>query len=225
MDESQRYFQRVAEQWDALRQGYFTERVREAALAKADLMSEMVVVDVGSGTGFMAAGLAPLVAKVYAIDASPQMLAVARRNLGRFGNVCFGLAWGEALPLADASADAAFANMYLHHCADPLAAIREMARLLRPGGRLVITDMDRHDHEWLRQEMADRWLGFERAQVKAWFEQAGLVDVAVDCTGQECCAAPRAGGERANISVFVASGTKPARLSYLAPGTSVLESN
>ena len=122
----------------------------------------MTVADVGAGTGFVAAGLAPLVKHVHVLDGSPEMLDVARKNLAQFENLEFHVADGLALPLPDDSLDAAFANMYLHHCPDPLAAIREMVRILRPGGRLVITDMDTHTHEWLKTEMADVWLGFDR---------------------------------------------------------------
>ncbi len=178
------YFGRVAEHWDEIRQGYFSEQVREVAIARANLTSDMVVADVGSGTGFIAAGLAPRVSEVISLDNSPEMLAVARRNLARCGNVRFQLAEGESLPLADDSVDAVFANMYLHHAPDPALAIREMVRVLKPGGALVITDMDRHDNEWQRVEMADLWLGFERDQVHAWYEEAGLVEVEVGDTGE-----------------------------------------
>ncbi len=207
---SANYFAQVADQWDNLRAGYFTEAVRTSALAKAYLHPSMTVADVGAGTGFMAAGLAPLVQQVHVLDGSPEMLAVARKNLAAFANVEYHTADGLALPLPDSSLDAAFANMYLHHCPDPLAALREMVRTLRPGGRLVITDMDTHKYTWLQAEMADVWLGFERAQVRAWFEQAGLVNVIVDCTGQSCQAERKssAGGEQAEISIFVATGTR-----------------
>jgi arsenite methyltransferase len=70
----------------------------------------------------------------------------------------------QPLQLPDESVDAVFANMLLHHCPDPLAAILKMARILKPGGRLVITDVDTHAHEWMKAEMADVWLGFERGQ-------------------------------------------------------------
>jgi hypothetical protein len=84
-----------------------------------------------------------------------------------------------------------------------------MVRVLRPGGRLVITDMDRHDHEWMRQEMADEWLGFERGQIKAWLREAGLVNLIVDCTGRSCCATSQADATAAaEISVFLATGSR-----------------
>jgi ubiquinone/menaquinone biosynthesis C-methylase UbiE len=203
------YFQKVAGQWDEMRSGYFTETVRDSAIQKAYLHPEMTVADVGAGTGFIAAGLAPLVKHVYVLDGSPAMLEIARKNLARFGNVEFQAADGLSLPLPDASLDAAFANMYLHHCPDPLAAICEMVRTLRPGGRLVITDMDAHTHEWLKTEMADLWMGFERAQICKWFEAVGLVNVIVDCTGESCQAGCQSEqGEFADISIFVATGTK-----------------
>jgi ubiquinone/menaquinone biosynthesis C-methylase UbiE len=206
---SSTYFEKVATQWDDLRTGYFTEAVREAAIAKAYLHPTMTVADIGAGTGFMSAGLAPLVSRVHVLDGSAAMLEVARKNLAQFANVEFQLADGLALPLPHASLDAAFANMYLHHCPKPLAAIREMLRTLRPGGRLVITDMDTHTHTWLKDEMADLWLGFDRDQIRRWFEQAGLVNVVIEGTGQSCqaeCAEDES--VRAQISIFVATGTK-----------------
>jgi ubiquinone/menaquinone biosynthesis C-methylase UbiE len=203
------YFEKVADQWDELRTGYFTEAVREAAIAKAYLHPDMSAADVGAGTGFITAGLAPLIKKVYVLDGSPAMLNLAREKLSAFQNLVFQEADGLALPLQDGEVDAAFANMYLHHCPDPQEAIREMVRILRPGGRLVITDMDTHTNEWLKTEMADVWLGFERDQVRTWFEQAGLVNVIVDDTGQACQASCQEDHEtRARISIFVATGTK-----------------
>ena len=179
---SAEYFERVAGEWDSLRTGYFGEAVRDTAIARAYLRPEMVVVDVGSGTGFMAAGIAPLVAKVYAVDGSAGMLEVSRKNLGGFSNVEQRLADGATLPFDDASLDAVFANMYLHHCPDPNAAVAEMVRVLKPGGRLVITDLDQHEHTWIRAEMADTWLGFDRGEVRGWLRAAGLVNAIVDST-------------------------------------------
>jgi arsenite methyltransferase len=215
---SNAYFDRVAGQWDSIRAGYFTEAVRDAAIAKAYLRPEMSVADVGSGTGFIAAGLAPLVRKVYVLDGSAAMLDVARKNLAAFTNVEFLPGEAQSLPLPDASVDAAFANMYLHHCPDPLAAIREMVRILKPGGRLVITDMDAHPYTWLKEEMADEWMGFERDALRAWFKQADLVNTIVDCTGQCCSASTQAStvtdeqGRTANISIFLATATRRVKM-------------
>ena len=116
----------------------------------------------------------------------------------------------ESLPLDAASVDYAFANMFLHHVEDPAATIKDMARTLKPGGKLVITDLDEHTHEFLREEQHDRWLGFKREAVAAWFEAAGLTNVIVDCIeGEECCATScTCSDEHAEISIFVASGQK-----------------
>ena len=207
------YFANVAEQWDEMRAGYFTEHMRDAAIAKAGAMHasplrpEAVVADVRTGTGFVALGLAPKVAKVIGFDASPEMLAVARRNLAAFPNVELRQASGDRLPLPDGALDAAFANMYLHHAPDPAGAIKELVRVLRPGGVLCLTDLDTHDHAWQREQMADLWLGFERDDIRRWFAEAGLTGIDVDCAEGACCAADPT-GKVEPLSVFVAIGRR-----------------
>jgi ubiquinone/menaquinone biosynthesis C-methylase UbiE len=213
-EENMNYFQETARNWDTTRAGYFGDNVRQVAIAKAYLRPEMAVADIGSGTGFVAAALAPLVRRVYVVDGSLEMLDVARKNLGAFTNVEYHQADGLDLPFPEESLDAVFANMYLHHCPDPLAALREMARILRPGGRLVITDIDEHSHTWMKKEMADLWLGFNRSQLRNWMREAGLVNVIMDCSGESCSAESNsitsgvAGKDQAKISIFVAIGTR-----------------
>jgi ArsR family transcriptional regulator len=179
------YFQQVASQWDTLRANYFDESVITKALEHAPLDSSCTAVDVGTGTGFVAAGFAVAAGHVIGVDFSDAMLKTARANMDRLGitNVEFKQGTMEALPLGDASADALFANMALHHAPDPLAAVREMARVARPGSRVVITDATRHTFEWFKVEMADVWLGFTCAELERWFAAAGLVDFRYDFVG------------------------------------------
>jgi ubiquinone/menaquinone biosynthesis C-methylase UbiE len=203
------YFASVATQWDDLRASMFTEAVRSAALERAGLHLQSIAADLGAGTGFISQGLAPLVEKVHLVDNSPEMLAVARQNLAQFSNVEYHLADGARIPLPDNSVDAVLANMYLHHAPDPFAAIQEMVRILRPGGRVVITDSDEHSYTWLREEHSDLWMGFPRPQVKAWFEKAGLVNVRVEDTSENCtCPSPET-QEQVAITIFAAVGTLP----------------
>ena len=177
---SQDYFASVASQWDDIRAGYFTDQMRDAAILKAGLPEAALVADIGTGTGFVAAGLAPRVGRVFGFDASAEMLTVARRNLAAFPNVRLRQSSGDAIQLPDGLLDGVFANMYLHHAPDPMKAIAEMARLLKPGGVLCITDLDMHDHEWQRDQMADLWLGFDRQQIRDWFAQVGMFQLVLD---------------------------------------------
>ncbi len=204
---AQTYFTQVAEQWDTLRSGYFTEQMRDAAIAKAALSAQAVVADIGTGTGFVAAGLAPRVARVFGFDASSDMLAVARRNLADFSNVELRQTPGDSLPLPDAALDGVFANMYLHHAPEPPRAIREMARVLKPGGVLCLTDLDAHNHDWQREQMADLWLGFDRDDIRRWLAAAGLTEIDVDCAAGTCNACGPDGTVEP-LSIFVAIGRK-----------------
>jgi arsenite methyltransferase len=203
------YFAQVAGEWDRLQASMFGDEVRTAAIERANLHPQDTAVDLGAGTGFLSQGLAPLVARLHVIDHSPEMLAVARENLSAFENVTYHLAEGNDIPLPDDSADAVLANMYLHHVIDPQAAIEEIVRVLRPGGHLVISDLDQHEHRFLKEEHFDVWLGFSRDQIRGWLKNAGLVNLLVEDTQQTCSSQSQAGSETAEVSIFVAAATKP----------------
>jgi ubiquinone/menaquinone biosynthesis C-methylase UbiE len=110
--EVQAFFERIASDWDTMRLAYYDERVIERMAGVSNLREGMTVADVGTGTGFVAAGLAPRVRSVVALDNSPAMLEVARKNLDALylGNVELLLGEITALPLSSGSVDAAFAN-------------------------------------------------------------------------------------------------------------------
>ncbi len=210
MNDSQTYFTKVADQWDEIRNGYFTEQMRDSAIAKAKLREGAVAADIGTGTGFVAAGLAPHAAKVYGFDANEEMLKIAKKNLSSFQNIELRVATGDQIPLPGNSLDGVFANMYLHHAPEPEKAIQEMVRILKPGGVLCITDLDIHNHEWQREQMADIWLGFERDDIRKWFAAAGLNEIDVDCA-EGTCKACSPDGKVDPLSIFVAIGCKGIR--------------
>jgi hypothetical protein len=83
-----------------------------------------------------------------------------------------------------------------------------MARILKPGGKLVITDLDEHNFDFLRTEQNDRWMGFKREDISNWFLQAGLKNVKIDCADENCCSTSNCGCTEAKISIFIAQGTK-----------------
>ncbi|MBU7038461.1 MAG: methyltransferase domain-containing protein [Theionarchaea archaeon] len=203
---SKEYFETVAQEWDTLREGFFSQAVREKAFAKAGICPGTVAVDVGSGTGFITEGLVSEGVYVIAVDESESMIRELKKKIQSSEFGCC-IAEVEALPITSGSTFYVFSNMVLHHVENPPSAIKEMARILRPGGILVITDLDEHQFEFLREEHSDRWMGFKREHVKAWFEQAGLTNVDVDCVGEDCCSTSRS-HEQAQISIFVASGSR-----------------
>jgi ubiquinone/menaquinone biosynthesis C-methylase UbiE len=170
------YFERVAGEWDSMRLAWYDERVIDELAGRTHVDGSSTVVDVGTGTGFVAAGLAPRVARVIAVDYAPAILDVARRNLDELDidNVELREADIASLPLPAGSVDAAVANMVLHHAEAPAAMLREMARVTRPGGWVAITDEVEHPHEWMRTEHADLWLGFREDQVAGFFASARL---------------------------------------------------
>jgi ArsR family transcriptional regulator len=170
---TQAFFATASAEWDALRAEMFGARA-DLAAALALLDPTLVVGDLGCGTGALTAALAPHVAHVHAVDASPAMLSAASARLGAFGNVTVTEGSLESLPLPDASLDVAVLMLVLHHVADPVRALREVHRVLRPAGRLLITDMRPHTQERYRDTMGHVWLGFAPEALGAWLRDAGF---------------------------------------------------
>ena len=208
LPDSKSYFDHVAPRWDAMRMGFFSETVREKAFSAADIQSGKLAADIGAGSGFITEGLIQRNVRVIAVDQSKAMLEVMNKKFADHPGIQYRVSTADTLPVADDTVDHAFANMYLHHVETPAAAIREMVRILKPGGKLVVTDLDAHDFTFLKDEHFDRWPGFERPDIHRWLTEAGLKNVSVDCAGEDCCTRSTCGAVLAQISIFLASGVK-----------------
>ena len=183
-----RYFAENAGEWDTIRALHVAEDRVEAAILKAVGGRHFgSLLDLGTGTGRMLELLAPLYDRAVGIDASPSMLAVARANLDRAGIASAQVRLGDIynLPLPRDAFDLVTIHQVLHYLDDPERALGEAARVLRPGGRMLIVDFAPHDLEFLREEHAHRRLGFAEDQVRQWVEARGLaLDRVVDLPGQ-----------------------------------------
>jgi ubiquinone/menaquinone biosynthesis C-methylase UbiE len=206
---SKQFFNEVAGEWDSMRANFYSEQVREKAFDRAGVRAGQLAADLGAGTGFVTEGLLRRGLSVVAVDQSEVMLAKMRTKFAAVPDkVDCRKGEAEELPLHDRSVEHVFANMYLHHVEDPARAITEMARILKPGGRLTVTDVFEHPFEFLKTEHHDRWLGFRREALEEWLTAAGLREVFVDDLGEECRVRPQGGGDEAVMNIFVASGRK-----------------
>lgn len=173
---AERYFAAHASNWDEIRSLHIAESEVEAAIARA--LGEGTVgrlTDIGTGTGRMLELFAPGAESAIGIDRSPEMLRLARAKLGEAG-LAADLRQGDmyALPLASGSADTVIIHQVLHYAQQPAAAVAEAARLLGPGGRLLIADFAPHEREELRDSDAHTRLGFADETMLKYLESAGL---------------------------------------------------
>jgi len=171
------YFRAQAADWDRLRALHVDEAEVERAIL--EVMGEGPfdrLLDLGTGTGRVLEMLAPHVRRGVGIDLSHEMLSFARAKLEKAGHGHCQVRHGDlyALPFEAASFDVVTIHQVLHYLDDPARAIDEAARMLRPGGRLLIVDFAPHDLEFLRQEQAHRRLGFAAGDVARWVAAAGL---------------------------------------------------
>jgi ArsR family transcriptional regulator len=156
-----------------VRDELYGDRFHLAALA-AFARREWVVGDLGCGTGQVSAAIAPFVRHVVAVDASAAMLQAAKKRLQGLENVDLRRGDLEALPIDDARLDAAMLMMVLHYLPEPERALREVARVLKPGGTLLVVDMLPHERENYRQQMGHVWLGFSEDHVLRLLAETGF---------------------------------------------------
>ncbi|WP_265528996.1 ArsR/SmtB family transcription factor [Sphingomicrobium marinum] len=178
------YFAERAEQWDTLRQLHVSETDVEAAME--GLVGSRPIgrlVDIGTGTGRMLEIFAPRASDAIGIDRSPEMLRLARVKLDEAGVTGASLRQGDmfALPLPDDHADTVILHLVLHFAATPGQVIAEAARILRPGGQLLIADFAPHEREELRRQLKHQRLGFADDAMQRWFSAANLEGEAPLC--------------------------------------------
>jgi ubiquinone/menaquinone biosynthesis C-methylase UbiE/DNA-binding transcriptional ArsR family regulator len=170
------FFDSAAANWDRTRRDVLGARNDLVALLPL-LDRRWVVGDLGCGTGQLAATVAPFVGRVIAVDESAPMLATARTRLAGQQNVEVRQGRIEALPIADGELDVAMLFLVTQYIAEPVAAFRDVARTLRPGGRLLIVDLMPHDREDYAQQLGHLWQGFSAEQMESWTADAGLADL------------------------------------------------
>ncbi len=197
---SQQFFSTAAGQWDRMRVELFGRRADVALLGLLD--DSWKIADLGCGTGSVAQAVAPFVSRVIAVDESSAMLAAARKRLHGVPNAEIRNGRLEALPLDDGEVDVALLFLVLHYAPDPARVIQEAARVLAPGGRVMVLDMLPHDRQDLRQSMGHLWQGFDSATLSGWMTDAGLESIRYN--------ALPADADAKGPSLFAASGRRSA---------------
>lgn len=180
------------------------------ARALGHLLPDLEVADLGCGDGYLTIEASRFARRVVAIDRSEAVLdrakklaatKLARRAPGETGVIEWMRGEIEHLPLDDESVDVALLSQALHHATDPNAALAEAVRILRPGGRVLILELRRHEETWVRERLGDRWLGFDDHELRTMMESAGLAGVKITVGARRA---------RDPFTVLIASGVKHA---------------
>jgi len=201
------FFDRLSGQWDKLAARFESGQARERAAGNL-LPRDTVIADLGCGTGYMADALLGRCARLICVDLSQGMLDKAQQQLGRAPRgtqLEYRQGALDDLPLATAEVDGALAGMVLHHLPELDGPLKEMRRILRPGGTLAVLELAPHREEWMRAALGDRHLGLEAADVMASFKRVGFTDVLLDSVQDRYCPV-RPDGEAVSLSLYVVRG-------------------
>lgn len=198
---SAEFFATAAERWDQVREQLFGGAAGLAPLLGL-IRPEWTVADLGVGTGALAETLAPFARRVIGVDRSEQMLAAAAHRLEGQAHVELRRGDLESVPVRDAEADLCVLGLVLHYVVDPPLVLREVRRITKPGGRLLLVDMRRHEGGPSDlEEMGHVWPGFGAEQVATWLTDAGFTEARVVPLPPD----PKATGPL----LFLASATRP----------------
>lgn len=171
--QTRQFFDSIADEWD---------RLNSEVFGSLDLRTEVInrmpqcetAADLGCGSGELLARMASKARTVIGVDNAPKMLELAEERFQ--GDARMSLRIGELshLPLRDGETDCAVVSLVLHHLARPAEALSEAERILRPGGRIVVAEFDKHDNEIMRTDYGDRQLGIDRNQMLGWLKSTGF---------------------------------------------------
>lgn len=205
---SKKYFNSIANEWNGLSRTYFKEELRDKVIDKLDLKNK-VVADLGAGTGFISLKASRYASIVFSLDLSKNMLRELSNEIKskEIKNIYPIKCNVEKIPLFDESVDIVFMNMALHHANSPNIVLKEINRILKKGGKVIITDVQKHSSLWAKEEMFDVWLGFENIQLEKWYKNAGFIDVSIEDTGLHAVG-ESSFGEKVEVGIFIAEGTK-----------------
>jgi ubiquinone/menaquinone biosynthesis C-methylase UbiE/DNA-binding transcriptional ArsR family regulator len=208
------FFRQHAGDWERMRSLHADQAAVDAALL-ASLPPAPIesLLDIGTGAGHVLLLAGPRAQSAIGVDRSREMLNVARSNLFRAGLRQCQVRQADmmSLPFADGGFTAVTMNMVLHFAERPDAVVLEAARMLSPGGRLVIVDFTPHHLDRLREEQAHRWLGFDDDQIRTWCQAAGLVWLPKQHLGGGTLTVALWSAERSADAPVAASSKTPAR--------------
>ena len=200
--QAEKFFAARAKDWDGIRSLHVPEaRVEASIRALVGSTPLHAVLDLGTGTGRMLELVAPAATRVVGVDRSPAMLGVARTRLEAAGLRNVQLRQGDiyALPVERNAYDLVIVHQVLHYLDDPSRALREAARTLSPGGRIIVVDFAAHTQEFLRETQAHRRLGFPREEIDGFLRDAGL-----DVVSHQVLAPAIGEADKLTVSIWLA---------------------
>jgi RNA polymerase sigma factor (sigma-70 family) len=179
------YFERIAPTWDAYVASAYEVELQERLTRLLPWHQDMTVLDVGTGTGYLAGMMAPLVGKMIGVDCTPAMLARAGEKMAQSGyqHVFLRDGMAEHLPLATGSVDVAMCHMLMHHVVSPRTALAELRRVVRPGGYVLIIDAHTHKHHWTPEAFGDLHYGTDLRKLQKHLKTLQMKTLLVEDAG------------------------------------------
>jgi len=180
--DSREFFDSVAPEWGNMRGDFYDEAVIGKLLDTGLLNRSITLADLGAGDGYLSRAISPRVKKVIAVDISGEMLKELNKKAAQEGLSNIRTVEGDGcdIPIEDKSIDLVCTNMFLHHIEEPMLAVREMYRVLKPGGRVFLADLREHGNIEFKDKMHDVWQGFSQGRVKEWFVKCGFKNIQID---------------------------------------------